>query len=155
MMINQFFNRRVLFRDDMVIWGQLDYWASPLETLAKGMGDCEDYAIAKYFSLIAAGVPAVKLRLIYVRATIGGAGGPQQAHMVLAYYGQPTAEPLVLDNLITDIRPASRRQDLTPVFSFNADGLWQAGANTSSGDPGARLSKWRDTLAKAREQGFE
>jgi predicted transglutaminase-like cysteine proteinase len=154
-MINQFFNRRLIFRDDMVVWGQLDYWASPLESLAKGMGDCEDYAIAKYFSLIAAGVPPVKLRLIYVRATIGGAGGPQQAHMVLAYYGQPTSEPLVLDNLITELRPASRRIDLTPAFSFNADGLWQGAANTPAGDPSARLSKWRETLAKARQEGFE
>ena len=90
-----------------------------------GMGDCEDFAIAKYFSLLAVGVPASQLRLVYVRLQLGAPGGPSQAHMVLAYYASAQAEPLILDNLITDIRPASRRPDLTPVFSFNSDGLWQ------------------------------
>jgi predicted transglutaminase-like cysteine proteinase len=62
--INQFFNRRILFRPDSEVWGQVDYWASPLELLEKGEGDCEDYAIAKYFSLLISGVPAQKLRLV-------------------------------------------------------------------------------------------
>ncbi|HET19999.1 MAG TPA: sulfate adenylyltransferase, partial [Chromatiales bacterium] len=48
------------------------------------------------------------------------------AHMVLTYYPEPSAEPLVLDNLVPDIRLASRRQDLVPVYSFNGDGLWLA-----------------------------
>jgi predicted transglutaminase-like cysteine proteinase len=152
--VNQFFNRRVQFRDDTEVWGQVDYWASPLETLNKGQGDCEDYAIAKYFSLVAVGMPTHKLRMVYVRAQLGGAGGPTQAHMVLAYYASPSAEPLILDNLIGDIRPASRRPDLTPVFSFNSDGLWQGVGAQSAGDPVARLSRWRDVLAKAKEEGF-
>jgi predicted transglutaminase-like cysteine proteinase len=152
--VNQFFNRWVLFREDAETWGQVDHWASPLETLARGEGDCEDYAIGKYFSLLAVGMPAPKLRLVYVRAQLGGAGGPTQAHMVLAYYATPTAEPLILDNLISDIRPASRRPDLTPVFSFNGDGLWQGVGSQSAGDPVARLSRWRDVLVKAREEGF-
>jgi len=152
--VNQFFNRRVLFRDDAEVWGEHDHWASPLETLDKGAGDCEDYAIAKYFTLVATGMPAAKLRLVYVRAQIGGPGGPAQAHMVLAYYGSPAAEPLILDNLIGDVRPASRRPDLTPVFSFNTDGLWQGMGATAAGDPAARLSRWRDVVAKARAEGF-
>jgi len=153
--INEFFNRRIVFTDDEVVWGVLDYWASPLELLDKGRGDCEDYAIAKYFSLIAAGVPAARLRLVYVRAQVGGVGGVVVAHMVLAHYAQPDAEPLILDNLIEDIRPASRRPDLTPVFSFNGEGLWQGAAGPSAGDPTARLSRWRDVLAKARAEGFQ
>lgn len=149
--LNGFFNRHVLFRDDREVWGAVDYWASPLEMLAKGEGDCEDYAIAKYFSLLAAGVPSVKMRLVYVRAQIAGG---IQAHMVLAYYPQPNAEPLILDNLITDIRPASRRPDLTPVFSFNAEGLWQGVAGSSAGDPTLRLSRWRDVFTKAKAEGW-
>lgn len=152
--VNRFFNRRVQFRDDNEVWHQVDHWASPLETLEKGQGDCEDYAIAKYFSLVAAGMPAPKLRLVYVRAQLGGPGGPTQAHMVLAYYASPGAEPLILDNLIGDVRPASRRPDLTPVFSFNGDGLWQGVGSQRAGDPVARLSRWRDVLAKAKEEGF-
>ena len=153
--LNEFFNRRIVFAPDIEVWGQNDYWASPLETLGKGRGDCEDYVIAKYFSLMAAGVPAAKLRLVYVRAIIGGPGGAVQAHMVLAYYAAPGAEPLILDNLIGEIRPASRRPDLEPVFSFNSDGLWQGVGAQSAGDPVARLSRWREVLAKARAEGFQ
>jgi predicted transglutaminase-like cysteine proteinase len=152
--VNQFFNRRIAFRDDSEVWGQVDYWASPLEVLDKGAGDCEDYAIAKYFSLLALGVPTAKLRLVYVRAQLGGVGGPTQAHMVLAYYAQPAAEPLILDNLISELRPASRRPDLEPVFSFNSEGLWQGTGATSAGNPVARLARWPAVLAKARAEGF-
>lgn len=153
-LVNQFFNRRILFRDDTQAWNQVDYWASPLETLNRGEGDCEDYAIAKYFTLLSSGVPSGKMRLVYVRAQLAGPGGPTQAHMVLAYYPQPQADPLILDNLITEVRPASRRPDLTPVFSFNAEGLWQGTSGASAGDPAARLSRWREVLAKARAEGF-
>ncbi|MED5620107.1 transglutaminase-like cysteine peptidase [Ideonella sp. BN130291] len=150
-LVNEFFNRRVLFRDDTTVWGQVDYWASPLETLNKGEGDCEDYAIAKYFSLLAAGVPVAKLRMVYVRAQVGGG---VQAHMVLAYYPAPDAEPLILDNLVGEVRPASRRPDLAPVFSFNSEGLWQGVGGSSAGDPVARLSRWREVLEKAKAEGF-
>lgn len=153
--VNDFFNRRIVFTDDATAWGSDDYWASPLETLERGQGDCEDYAIAKYFSLMAAGVPVARLRLIYVRATIGGPGGVVQAHMVLAYYAQPGSEPLILDNLVGEVRPASRRPDLTPVFSFNSEGLWQGAAGAAAGDPTVRLSRWREVLAKARAEGFQ
>ncbi|HET7793526.1 MAG TPA: transglutaminase-like cysteine peptidase [Rhizobacter sp.] len=153
--VNEFFNRRILFRDDTEVWGQIDYWASPIETLDKGQGDCEDFAIAKYFSLLAIGMPTTKLRLVYVRAQIGGPQGAVQAHMVLAYYAAPGAEPLILDNLITDVRPASRRPDLVPVFSFNSEGLWQGVGPQAAGDPAARLSRWREVLAKARAEGFQ
>ena len=152
--VNQFFNRRIQFREDIEVWGQADYWASPVEMLDKGLGDCEDFAMAKYFSLLSLGMPTAKLRLVYVRAQLGGPGGVVQAHMVLAYYAQPQAEPLILDNLISELRPASRRPDLTPVFSFNSDGLWQGVGSTTAGDPMVRLSRWRELLAKARAEGF-
>jgi predicted transglutaminase-like cysteine proteinase len=152
--LNRFFNSRIVFADDLQVWHSEDYWASPLETLQQGRGDCEDYAIAKYFSLIAAGIPAAQLRLVYVRLQIGGAGGPSQAHMVLAYYARAEAEPLILDNLVGEIRPASRRPDLTPVFSFNSEGLWQGNGAQRLGDPVERLSRWREVLRKARAEGF-
>lgn len=151
--INDFFNRRIRFRDDLAVWGQLDYWATPLETLSRGEGDCEDFAIAKYFSLVASGTPVARLRLVYVRAQLRG-GGPPQAHMVLAWYATPEAEPLILDNLVGEVRGASRRPDLVPVFSFNGEGLWQGVGAERAGDPLARLSRWRELLAKARAEGF-
>lgn len=153
--VNTFFNRRTAFEDDIVIWQQKDYWATPLETLGRKAGDCEDFSIAKYMSLRLLGVPAERLRLIYVRASMGAPGsGISQAHMVLGYYPSPADEPLVLDNLIGDIRTASRRPDLFPIFSFNAEGLWVSGASSSSADPTTRLSRWRSVLERMREEGL-
>ncbi len=156
--INEFFNRKIQFVDDIQVWGQADYWATPIETLAKGKGDCEDFTIAKYFTLRDAGMSNEQLRLIYVKARIGGpASNVTQAHMVLAYYPEPDAEPLILDNLITDIRPASRRPDLQPIFSFNSQGIWAS--QNASGVPGAtgvgRLTRWQDLLNRAKTEGFE
>jgi predicted transglutaminase-like cysteine proteinase len=152
--VNEFYNRHLLFREDTEVWGQQDHWASPLETLSKGAGDCEDFAIAKYFSLRAAGVPGERLRLVYVQALQGGPNGVALAHMVLAYHARPGAEPLILDNLVTEVRPASRRPDLRPVFSFNAEGLWPGTGVDAPTDPLARLSRWRELLVKARAEGF-
>ena len=138
---NTFFNRRLRFEDDLEIWKIKDYWATPIESLSRRAGDCEDFAIAKYVTLRLLGIPDDKLRLIYVRAQIGGSSSRvSQAHMVLGYFETPTADPLVLDNLTGEVRPATRRPDLTPVFSFNSAGLWVAGANTSTADPTTRLS---------------
>lgn len=152
--VNDFFNRRIAFMDDIDARGLVDHWSSPVETLGRGSGDCEDYAIAKYFGLLALGLPARRLRLVYVRAQLGGVGGPTQAHMVLAHYVEPAAEPTILDNLVPDLLPASARRDLTPVFSFNGEGLWEGTAGRSAGDPVVRLSRWREVLAKARAEGF-
>jgi hypothetical protein len=76
--------------------------------------------------------------------------------MVLAYYPSPEADPLVLDNLITELQPANRRQDLSPIFSFNADGLWEGVGlvPVAGAGPTERLSRWRDVLVKARQDGF-
>lgn len=153
--INDFFNRRVLFDEDMNIWGVPDYWATPLEVMGQGRGDCEDFSIAKYISLRLLGVSDEKLRLIYVSARIGGMFSQiTQAHMVLGYYPQPEAEPLILDNLLAEIRPASRRPDLQPVFSFNSDGLWVAGAGAAASNSSLRLSRWRDVLARIQNEGL-
>lgn len=156
--VNDFFNRQLLFSDDPVVWGQADYWATPIESLGRGAGDCEDFAIAKYYTLRMVGVESSKLRLIYVRARTGVADGtPTQAHMVLAFYAQPDVEPLVLDNLIGDIRPASRRPDLSPVFSFNSEGVFVGATGKDSTVAGGlgRLSRWEDLLRRARAEGFE
>ena len=156
--VNEFFNRRVRFSTDTAIWHQSDYWATPMETLSKGAGDCEDFAIAKYFTLLNLGIPVEQLRLIYVKARIGGpTSNVQQAHMVLAYYSSPEAEPLVLDSLITDIRPASRRADLQPVFSFNSQGVFNGvDAKATLGSGGVtQLSRWSDLLRRAHDEGFD
>ncbi|PWU31559.1 transglutaminase-like cysteine proteinase BTLCP [Pseudomonas delhiensis] len=148
--VNDFFNRQLRFTDDLGLWHQVDYWATPVEALSKGAGDCEDFAIAKYVSLRHLGVPAQKLRITYVKAL-----RLNQAHMVLTYYPRPQAVPLVLDNLIGSILPASQRDDLQPVYAFNGEGLWlaNAGADKQVGDS-KRLSRWQDLLRKMEAEGF-
>lgn len=149
--VNQFFNARMAFRDDIVVWKQQDYWATPIEFLRKGAGDCEDFALAKYFTLREMGVPANQLRITYVKAL-----ELNQAHMVVTWYSTPTAIPLVLDNLKTAILPATQRTDLLPVYAFNGEGLWlpQSGGNKRVGDS-KRLSRWQDLLTRMRAEGFE
>ena len=152
--VHQFFNQKLKYVEDAELWRQADYWATPLESMAKGAGDCEDFALAKYFTLRELGVAPQKLRMIYVRARIGGPASPiTQAHMVLAYYAAPTAEPLVLDNLISSIKPASQRGDLQPVFSFNADGIW-VGAGAVPNSSVDRLTRWRQLIDKMKAEGF-
>jgi predicted transglutaminase-like cysteine proteinase len=153
--INDFFNRNIRYMTDPQLWNQKEYWATPLETLGKGAGDCEDYAIAKYASLRMLGIPDSRLRLFYVHAQLGAAASnASEVHMVLGYYPTEDAEPMILDNMISDIRPASRRSDLRPVFSFNAQGLWPDGATTSAGDSTARLSNWRGGLERMQADGI-
>jgi predicted transglutaminase-like cysteine proteinase len=116
--VNRVLNR-IAFVEDLAHWGEEDYWATPAESVASNGADCEDYTIAKYFLLKELGVPIARLRLTYVKSV-----KLNQAHMVLAYYARPDAEPLVLDNLEDRVRPASQRPDLVPVYSFNDEEVW-------------------------------
>jgi predicted transglutaminase-like cysteine proteinase len=148
--VNRFFNKQLRYVEDVDLWHAVDYWETPIEALWKGAGDCEDYAIAKYFSLRHLGVASEKLRITYVKALT-----QNRAHMVLTYYSTLDAEPLVLDSLIDAIKPASQRKDLLPVYSFNAEGLWLPGTkgNKKVGDT-KRLSRWQDVLKKMQAEGF-
>ncbi|MFB0951065.1 MAG: transglutaminase-like cysteine peptidase [Halioglobus sp.] len=154
--VNHFFNSKIRWVEDPEAWGQKDYWATPLETMGNGEVDCEDFAIAKYATLILAGVDVNRLRITYVKALMDGRNGNvYAAHMVLAYYAAPSADPMILDNLIRSVRPASSRKDLTPVYGFNSNGLWVGGAALpATTDPGAKLSRWRDVLQRAAAEGL-
>lgn len=152
--VNDYINLHTQYVEDTVLWGEKDYWATPLETLGKGAGDCEDYALAKYLSLRALGVPAVNMRLTYVRARlINVLPVKTRAHMVVSYYPESKSEPLILDSLIAEILPASQRTDLKPVFSFNSESLWVPGRPDLTADPTARLSNWRDVVSRMRKEG--
>ncbi len=154
--VNRFFYQHLRYARDIDNWGQEDYWATPLETMGKGLGDCEDWAIAKYFSLRALGISDRHLRLIYVSARITYAGRTiTEPHMVLGYYPDPADEPLILDNLIRQVRPASQRPDLTPVFSFNSEGLWVGLQQPGGAGASAPLSRWRDVLERVQEEGMK
>lgn len=137
------------FLNDIEHWGKEDYWATPVEFLSTDGGDCEDFSIAKYFTLLALGVPDEKLRLIYVKELVIY----KQAHMILAYLPAADADPLVLDNINKTIQPASTRTDLLPVYSFNGAGLWLAKEGTGRGQQvggSDRIALWRDLQARMR-----
>jgi len=139
--VNDFFNLNALFIDDIIQWKTEDYWATPLELLATGAGDCEDFAIAKYFTLLELGVDESKMRITYVKSL-----RRNQPHMVLTFFASPKSVSEVLDNLITEIKPATQRSDLLPVYSFNGTGLWTAKARTAGNRVGNsnRLKLWSE-----------
>lgn len=145
--VNQFFNK-LSFRSDEKMWKQSDYWATPVEFLGRGAGDCEDFSIAKYFTLRELNIPQKQLRLIYVKAK-----SINQAHMVVSYYPQPTEEPLILDNLNKKIKKANQRTDLVPVYSFNGDSLWESKNLTGYGTEVGKtenLEIWQQLLQRIR-----
>ena len=146
--VNDFWNK-VKYSRDKAAWGKKDYWAAPFEFLGHGRGDCEDYAIAKYFSLRKLGVPEKKLRITYVKLKRRRTKF-EEAHMVLTYYHKPGATPIVLDNINKKLKLASKRKDLRPVYSFNARGLWQAKnkGKTSKRVGKNNLKNWKSLMSR-------
>lgn len=142
--VNDFFNQ-LTYRTDQSHWKQKDYWATPFEFMGTGAGDCEDYAIAKYFSLIKLGVPDDKLRITYVTYKKRNTSY-EEAHMVLTYYHKTGAEPVVLDNIDKTLQLGSNRTDLTPIYSFNATGLWQAKNRGETRVGNNNLKSWQDLM---------
>lgn len=150
--VNAFFNQRIIYSENRDVWNKADYWATPLETFGKGAGDCKSFTINKYVSLRLLGMAPEKLRLTYVKVMIGGPNSNvTEAHMVLAYYPTPAAEPLILDNLVNSIKPASMRPDLIPVFSFNMEGIW---VGTVQENNVGQLTRWKQLLDKLKAEGF-
>ncbi len=146
---NDFFNQQLLWISDLKLWKQKDYWATPIETLIKSAGDCEDFTIIKYFTLISLGVPAKHLRLTYVKAL-----KYNQAHMVLTYSKKRHQVPLVLDNINKKILPASQRTDLKPVYSFNGEGMWLQSKKKLGKKVGSssRIRLWTDLRKRMKKE---
>jgi predicted transglutaminase-like cysteine proteinase len=147
--VNDFFNR-LHYIPETDSQGEPDVWMTPYEFLEAGAGDCEDFAIAKYFTLVALGIPEKKLRITYVTIQ-----STKQAHMVLTYYPTMDSEPLVLDNILKRIVPASQRPDLIPIYSFNGEDVWFKHTNPKD-HPYAKassLSKWEALKTRLKQQG--
>ncbi|MBE0622964.1 MAG: transglutaminase-like cysteine peptidase [Burkholderiales bacterium] len=146
--VNTFFNG-IPFIDDLKHWRVEDYWATPAEAFASDGADCEDFSIAKYFALKELGVPIQRLRITYVKAV-----RLNQAHMVLAYYPEPDAVPLILDNLEDSVRPASERDDLIPVYSFNDEDVLivRQGQRDARAGSSLQIRLWRALLEKLEQE---
>lgn len=113
--VNSFFNRFPYITDNKN-WGRADYWASPAQFLKKS-GDCEDYAIIKYFTLRELGVPADSMRIVVVFDTILNEG-----HAVLAV--KVNGKIYILDNLGRTVMPQEQLRNYQPQFSVNELGRW-------------------------------
>jgi predicted transglutaminase-like cysteine proteinase len=111
--VNSFINK-ILPQFDNKSVGIDDYWATPKEFLISGHGDCEDYAIAKYFTLLELGIKKENLYFAVVQVK-----GSRSNHMILLYSENKNSSPLVLDNLSSVVIPFSKRIDLKPKFAFN------------------------------------
>jgi predicted transglutaminase-like cysteine proteinase len=102
--------------EDQVNWRQADYWATPLQFLARS-GDCEDFAITKYLALRELGTATEDMRIVIVRDRARGI-----AHAVLAVYVDGRA--LILDNQRDDVVGADLISGYVPVYSLNESGWW-------------------------------
>jgi len=113
--VNDFFNRWP-YKLDREVYGVSEYWATPTEFMTRS-GDCEDFAIAKYFALRKLGFKKEELRVVILMDTIRGIG-----HAVLAFYAKD--EILILDSLSNLILPHSRYKHYVPQYSMNETTRW-------------------------------
>ncbi len=111
--VNSFYNKILPINDDAK-YKVDDYWATPKEFLIEGKGDCEDYTIAKYFTLLTLGIPKDKLYLAIVKVK-----NTASYHMVLLYIENKNSMPLVLDNLSSKVVEFNKRPKLIAKVIFN------------------------------------
>ncbi len=115
------------YRMDMDVWGLMDYWAAPVDFFQKS-GDCEDFAIAKYFALRALGIPASQMRIVVLKDTLRNLD-----HAVTVIYAD--GEAWVLDSLSNTVLPHKRFSHYRPQFSVNEEFRW---AHLVASDASAR-----------------
>lgn len=115
--INDYWNYRIKETSDMVSVGLIDYWKTPLETFMDLQGDCEDYAMAKYCSLVREGYANISM----LTTVLTRPNGVKEAHVVTVANGW------VLDNVNKNIVKLSNRFDLErPTFISNHRNLHEA-----------------------------
>lgn len=115
-----FYLNKLLPQYDDVIQNKENNWATPKEFLTIGYGDCEDYAIIKYYSLIKLGFDENKLFITLVKEKFRGGN-----HMVLTYFKTKNRPPLVLDNLSFKILDLTTREDLEAKLFINSSGVYK------------------------------
>ena len=117
--VNLYLNNLLSQYDD-VIQNQEDKWSTPKEFLTIGYGDCEDYAIIKYYSLIKLGFDEKKLFITVVKEKFHNS-----SHMVLSYFRYKGIAPLILDNLSFKILNVNERTDLDVQVFINSTGIYK------------------------------
>lgn len=143
-LVNERINYAIRYVADEKQWHQRDHWSAPFDrhhrgSFETGMGDCEDYAIAKYVALLETGTPARDLRLLMVRDTTA-----RTDHAVLAAHLD--GHWLVLDNRWRRLIPDNEAQFFRPLFALNAAGVTRFAA--AGGD---RRSHIKSTAKTSRQ----
>ncbi len=115
-----FYLNQLLPQYDAVIQKQEDYWATPKEFLIAGYGDCEDYVIIKYFTLLKIGFDKNKLFMTTVHEKYSGG-----YHMVLSYFEEKNKSPFILDNLSFKVLDLKTREDLEADLFINSNGVYK------------------------------
>ena len=116
--INRAINLAIRAMSDAAQYGETDVWASPLATLTRGAGDCEDYAIAKFAALRLAGMAPEDLRILIMRDTIRG-----EDHAVVA--ARLDGRWLTLDNRRMAMIEDADLRNYRPTFAMDRDGIRQ------------------------------
>ena len=149
--INVAVNRRIEYVADPVSASGADVWSTPCETLARGAGDCEDFAITKFFLLLASGSPRRGVRLLYaLYRRVDLQAAPMPHLVVVAQW--PLVDPPVMDCINPMLIALSRRDDLQPVFSFDQSAIWQRVDAVPMSPERSGIRRWRTTLARTRQQ---
>ena len=114
--INRAINLAVRPMGDLEQHGEIDVWSSPLATLTRGSGDCEDYAIAKFIALQRAGISPDDLRIVIMRDTIRG-----EDHAVAAV--RLDGHWLTLDNRRMAMVEDAHVRNYRPSFVIDRSGV--------------------------------
>lgn len=114
--INRAINLAIRPGSDLALYGENDVWTSPLATFAKGAGDCEDYAIAKFVALQKAGVAPENLRIVVMHDLLGG-----EDHAVVA--ARLDGRWLTLDNRRMAMIEDSNVMNFKPTFVIDQHGV--------------------------------
>jgi len=117
--VNNYINARIEYKPDSDVWGKSDYWATIAETLGKGYGDCDDYAIAKYFTLREAGIAEEAMRIVVLKDN-----SIDQIHAVLSVEVNGTT--YILDNQSPYLRTDQQITFYEPIYSINETHWWRA-----------------------------
>ena len=119
-----FYLNQLISQYDSVSQKCEDYWKTPVEFLVSGSGDCEDYAIIKYYTLVKLGFDKRKLFLTVVVDKYS-----KTYHMVLSYFDKKNFPPLILDNLSFKILRLDKRDDLEVKKLLNEYGVYKLDKN--------------------------
>lgn len=135
--INSVVNRTLAYGSDRSVWGVGDYWATPAEIVARGRGDCEDYAILKYWLLRDAGFSADQLQLVVLRDT-----RKSVYHAVLAVHLD--GQRYILDNLAASVRSDESFASYMPIMSFVGDKSYIHGFRNKRAETAAMPTSYAD-----------